>query len=105
MRFLADMGISPGIVLWLRVNEHDAVHLHEEGLGRLPDIEILEKARIENRIVLTHDLDFGELMAFSHQNQPSVIIFRLRDMRKSMVSHMVCLSFAVNILMREPRFV
>jgi predicted nuclease of predicted toxin-antitoxin system len=81
MKFLADMGISPGIVFWLRNNEHDAVHLHDEGLGRLADIEVLEKARIENRIVLTHDLDFGELMAFSHQKQPSVIIFRLRDMR------------------------
>ncbi|MBL7161415.1 MAG: DUF5615 family PIN-like protein [Anaerolineales bacterium] len=85
MKFLADMGISPRIVLWLQEAGHDATHLHEEGLDRLSDEGILEKARREQRVVLTHDLDFGDLMAASRSNQPSVIIFRLRDMRPKSV--------------------
>jgi predicted nuclease of predicted toxin-antitoxin system len=44
MKFLADMGISPDTVVWLRSLSHDAVHLHEQGLDRLPDSEILIKA-------------------------------------------------------------
>lgn len=45
MKFLADMGISPQTVAFLQTLGHDAVHLAAQGLDRLPDHEILEKAR------------------------------------------------------------
>ena len=61
MQFLADMGVSQGIVDWLRTEGHDAVHLREQGLHRLPDADIFAKAIAENQIVLTFDLDFGEI--------------------------------------------
>ena len=80
MKFLADMGISPRVVEELRRKRYDAVHLQEQGLGRMLDHEILAKARSEERILLTHDLDFGELLAASGWNLPTVIIFRLKDM-------------------------
>jgi predicted nuclease of predicted toxin-antitoxin system len=86
MKFLADMGISPRVVTALRKQGHDAYHLQEQGLGRLPDGEILARARAEGRVVLTHDLDFGELLAASGGALPSVIIFRLKDMRAENVS-------------------
>jgi predicted nuclease of predicted toxin-antitoxin system len=79
MRFLADMGISPVTVRALRQEGYDAVHLQEEGLERLPDADILEKARQEERIVLTCDLDFAELLAVGTEALPSVIIFRLQN--------------------------
>jgi predicted nuclease of predicted toxin-antitoxin system len=81
MRFLADMGLSPKTVSFLRDAGYDAVHLHDQELDRLADSAILEKARTEGRVLLTHDLDFGELMAASGAALPSVVIFRLRDMR------------------------
>jgi predicted nuclease of predicted toxin-antitoxin system len=81
MKFLADMGISLRTVALLRDLGHDAVHLYEQGLGRLSDPDILRKARDGGRVLLTHDLDFGELMAASGANLPSVVVFRLRDMR------------------------
>jgi predicted nuclease of predicted toxin-antitoxin system len=86
MKFLADMGISPLVVEELRQKDHDAVHLADQDLNRLPDGDILQKARRENRVLLTHDLDFGELLAASGGNLPSVIIFRLKDMRAPNVS-------------------
>ncbi len=86
MKFLADMGVSPKTVARLRVWGHDAVHLHEQGLERLSDAEVLDKARNEGRVVLTHDLDFGDLLAASGAVLPSVIIFRLRDMRPENVN-------------------
>ena len=86
MRFLADMGISPRTVAFLESLGHDATHLYEQGLGRLGDPAILQKARDEGRVLLTHDLDFGELMAASGAELPSVVIFRLRDMRPQQVN-------------------
>ncbi|GBD08149.1 hypothetical protein HRbin22_00382 [Candidatus Thermoflexus japonica] len=86
MRFLADMGISPRTVAFLRELGYEAVHLHEEGLDRLEDAAILAKAREEGFILLTHDLDFGELIAVSGARLPSVIVFRLRNMRPENVN-------------------
>jgi predicted nuclease of predicted toxin-antitoxin system len=46
-------------------------------LQRAEDSDVLEKARTEDRTLLTLDLDFGYLMAISGQSLPSIIIFRL----------------------------
>ncbi|YAF95534.1 MAG: DUF5615 family PIN-like protein [Nodularia sp. CChRGM 3473] len=77
MKFLADMGISLRTVSWLRSNGYDVVHLRDQGLQKLPDNQILIKARIEDRILLTVDLDFAQLLAVSGDSLPSVILFRL----------------------------
>ncbi|WP_017319094.1 DUF5615 family PIN-like protein [Mastigocladopsis repens] len=77
MKFLADMGISLRTVAWLRDAGYDTVYLREEDLQRLPDDEILLKARTEGRIVLTVDLDFAQLLAVGGETLPSVILFRL----------------------------
>lgn len=62
------------------------MHLSDNRLHRLPDSEIIVKARNEHRIILTHDLDFGLLMASSKSNLPSVVLFRLADMRPANVN-------------------
>lgn len=86
MKFLADMGISPKSVVFLKDLGFEAVHLNELGLHKLPDSEILAKARNENFVVLTHDLDFSDLLAASGDRMPSVIIFRLRNMKADNVN-------------------
>jgi predicted nuclease of predicted toxin-antitoxin system len=53
----------------------------------LPDADILQKAHSEKRVLLTHDLDLGELIAASGSRLPSVVIFRLRNMQPERVSH------------------
>lgn len=81
MRFLADMGVSIRVVEWLRAEGHDTVHLREEGLQRLPNGMIFKKAADEKRILLSFDLDFGEILALSGNRRVSVVLFRLRDAR------------------------
>ena len=79
------MGVSLSTAASLREAGHDAVHLRDEELLKIEDWEILGKARSENRVVLTFDLDFGDLLAASGENLPSVIIFRLRNQTPSSV--------------------
>jgi predicted nuclease of predicted toxin-antitoxin system len=62
------------------------VHLREQDLIRLPDPEIVAKAVREGRIVLTFDLDFGDILAAAHTDAPSVIIFRLRNQTPAAVN-------------------
>lgn len=94
MKFLADMGISPKTVSYLNSLAHDTVHLKDQGLQRAFDSFILDKALNEGRILLTHDLDFAELLALSGGKAPSVIIFRLRNMHPDRVN--MCLNMVIN---------
>lgn len=89
MRFLADMGISPRTVDWLRERGHDAVHVLDERAGTTADTEIFAWAIEKRRILLTHDLDFSDLIAASQGELPTVILFRLRDMRPSSVNRVL----------------
>jgi predicted nuclease of predicted toxin-antitoxin system len=75
------MGVSLGVVEWLRRQGHDAKHLRDEGLQRSADVDIFDKAIAEKRAVLTFDLDFGEIAALSGGRKASVILFRLHNTR------------------------
>lgn len=85
MRFLADMGVSLKVCRWLRDSGHEVVHLCEEGLQCIPNGDIFKKASTEQRVVLTFDLDFGEILATTGSRSTSVIIFRLHNTRASHV--------------------
>jgi predicted nuclease of predicted toxin-antitoxin system len=86
MRFLADTGLAQSTVAFLRAEGHDAVHLRDQGLQQSEDIEIVQKARAEGRVILTHDLDFGRIVALGGTRVPSVITLRLSDMRPNQVN-------------------
>ncbi len=79
MKFLGDMGISQSTIRWLIKQNFEARHLRDLGLQKLPDSDILQLAKKENEIILTCDLDFGALLAYSKDTLPSVIIFRLEN--------------------------
>ncbi len=79
MRFLADMGVSRRVVNWLNEQGHEAAHLLERGLQSLTDEEVFGIAISEGRVVLTFDLDFGEIVAHQQGRNHGVILFRLND--------------------------
>jgi len=85
MRFLADMGVSWRVVQWLRENGHDASHLREQDLHRLSNGGIFSKAADEQRIILTWDLDFTEIVALSGTGIVSTVVFRLLNTRSANV--------------------
>ena len=80
MRFLLDMGISYHVGKWLNQAGYDAIHLSEQGLFTLEDYLIVEKAINEGRIILTADMDFGQILSFNKSDAVSVIQFRLVDL-------------------------
>lgn len=79
MKFIADMGISQTTVQWLKELGFDAVHVRDRNLQRSTDTEIVETAKKENRIVITCDLDFGDIISASGETYPSAIILRLEN--------------------------
>jgi len=79
------MGVSGAVAEWLRSAGHDVLHLRDENLHHLPNGEIFLKAALESRIVLTFDLDFGEILALIGARRVSVVLFRLHNTRSSHV--------------------
>jgi predicted nuclease of predicted toxin-antitoxin system len=85
MRFLIDMNLAPGTAAWLRSEGHDAVHVMEAGFGALPDEEIFARSAAEDRIVVTFDLDFGEIVGLAKTTGATVLLLRLRLARQELI--------------------
>jgi predicted nuclease of predicted toxin-antitoxin system len=61
----------------------------DENFQRLSDDLIFEKAKQEDRIILTFDLDFGEILSRLKAEHSSVIIFRLENQTPiNVIKHM-----------------
>ena len=71
IRFLLDMGLAQSTGEFLRSLDHNAVHLRDQGLQRLPNERIVVKAIEEERTIITHDLDFRRIVALSDGTTPS----------------------------------
>jgi len=72
VRFLVDEALSPHIARVLSAAGHDAVHAGDLGLLGRPDGEIMERASATERVVLSVDTDFGQLLALGAFTGPSV---------------------------------
>lgn len=51
----------------------------------MPNGEIFDKGIAERRVILTFDLDFGEIAALSRGRKASVVVFRLHNTRNDHV--------------------
>jgi predicted nuclease of predicted toxin-antitoxin system len=70
------MPVTPQAVAHLQAQGHDAVHASAVGLGDKSDSEILERARAEDRLIVTADLDYPRLLALLKLDRPGLILFR-----------------------------
>jgi predicted nuclease of predicted toxin-antitoxin system len=80
MKLLIDMNLSPLWVEFFAGNGWHAVHWSHVGDPRATDQEIMAWARTQNHVVLTHDLDFGAILAVTKTNSPSVLQIRAQEL-------------------------
>ena len=70
------MPVTPRAAAHLRAAGHDAVHASGVGLSSATDLEIIEAARAQGRIVVTADLDYPRILALQEAEGPGIILFR-----------------------------
>jgi predicted nuclease of predicted toxin-antitoxin system len=80
IRLLLDQGLPRSTVLKLRERGWDVVHVGEIGLSRATDEEILQRGRIDGRVVVTLDADFQRILVLSAQKEPSVVRVRIEGL-------------------------
>ena len=79
MKLLLDMNLSPQLVDPLRKAGFGVFHWEKVGDPRAPDSAVMEWARQNNAVVVTHDLDFSAMLATSKSASPSVIQVKTQD--------------------------
>ena len=83
MKFLVDENLPRQLTALFHASGHDAAHVGDIGLSSAPDPQILEKAREEDRILISADTDFGTLLAESQAELPSIILIRRTSNRRA----------------------
>jgi len=80
MNFVVDMNLSPDWCAVLRRHGHTCKHWSEVGEPGASDATLLAWARDHGFVVVTHDLDFGAILAATRAEAPSVIQCRTQDL-------------------------
>jgi predicted nuclease of predicted toxin-antitoxin system len=79
MKFIVDMNLSSSWVRTLTAAGFEASHWSELGAVNAPDLVIMNYAVTNGFVVLTHDLDFGAILAVTNGFGPSVVQIRSVD--------------------------
>lgn len=80
LRLLVDIGVSKKVEEWLLRNGYNMKAVRDIN-PRMNDDEILKIAVAENRMVVTMDKDFGELVHNFGLPHAGVLLLRLEDAR------------------------
>jgi len=81
MKLLVDLNLSPRWIQLLTNAGFNVVHWTSVGALDAPDSEIMSYAASQSYVVLTHDLDFGAILAATQRRKPSVVQLRASDVR------------------------
>jgi predicted nuclease of predicted toxin-antitoxin system len=76
IKLVIDMNLSPDWESVLKSNGWPAVHWSNVGDVRAIDRAIMDWAKSNGYVVFTHDLDFGTMLALTHESGPSVVQVR-----------------------------
>lgn len=78
MKLKLDENLSHHLAPTLSSLGHDVKTTAEEGLLSRPDTDVAAAAKNEGRLLLTLDLEFGDLRKYPPGTHPGVILFRPR---------------------------
>ena len=89
MRFLANENFPFPSIAFLRHAGHNVSSVSELYPG-ISDVEVIEKAKAGDLIILTFDKDYGEII-FKHgqKNPPAVIFFRFKGENPEMAGRLL----------------
>lgn len=92
MKLIVDMNLSPRWCRTLEAAGIEAVHWSTLGAYNASDPQIMAYAQAHDYVVLTHDLDFGAILAATHGEKPSVVQIRADDVDPNVIGGVVVMA-------------
>jgi predicted nuclease of predicted toxin-antitoxin system len=89
MKLLVDMNLSPRWVGFLREKGWECIHWSGVGKANAPDSEVMAYAAANDFVVITHDLDFGAILAVTRGKKPSVVLVRSEDVSLGVIGRQI----------------
>ena len=83
---LLDMNLSPEWIPTLQKHGWQAIHWSDVGDPKASDKDIMNWAATNQCVVFTHDLDFGTMLALTHEVGPSVLQIRAENQHEADLS-------------------
>jgi predicted nuclease of predicted toxin-antitoxin system len=81
VRWLVDECVDADFAALLRWSGHDVVYMSEVA-PRAADAEVMNRAARENRLLLTEDKDFGDLVFRQARPVPGIVLLRIDSSRR-----------------------
>lgn len=78
LKFIVDECVGSLVAKWLIENGYDAISVIAEMKGS-KDITILNRAVAENRIIITSDKDFGDIVFHKKAQHTGIVLIRLKN--------------------------
>ena len=82
MKLLVDVGVGKAVEVWLAGQDHDVKAVGDLN-PRMTDDDILLLAVQEERLVITMDKDFGQMVFHTGRAHAGVLLLRMEDARSA----------------------
>lgn len=76
MRFKIDENLPVEVALLLRNAGHDAATLYDQSMVGVADDQLAKVCQSEGRVIMTLDLDFADIRAYSPAQYSGIIVLR-----------------------------
>jgi predicted nuclease of predicted toxin-antitoxin system len=100
MKFKIDENLHADHAALLAQHGHDALTVHDQGLTGRDDAHVAQVCQLEQRALVTLDLDFADIRIYPPAQYSGIIVIRAADQSKKAVS--AILARAVPLLASEP---
>jgi predicted nuclease of predicted toxin-antitoxin system len=99
MRFRIDENLHDDVATLLSGAGHDVHTVYDEGLRGSLDETIAERCRVEDRALVTLDLDFANIRTYPPASHPGMIVLRVAHQSRSHILQVM--SSVVTLLASE----
>lgn len=100
LSFKIDENLPIELASMLSARGHDAVTVNDQRMGGRPDPNIADLCRIEQRALISLDLDFADIRSYPPEKHPGLIVLRLGSQNKNHI--LAVFERTIDLIGREP---
>jgi len=96
LNFLIDANIPRSTKAIIEALGHNVVDVRDILPPASPDSDIASLALTENRVIITRDQDFGNILLYPPEKYPGIIVLRVHALKPSEINKLIKLFLTTN---------